>query len=159
MHNPANRSIRLVLISVASLDGMLKSIAGLSSSIKFAGYSHFINNYLGGKIQRESVRVKCLVQEQSTQCLIQSFTPDHLHHHQFKLLINIKYYLLQLGDTCISVKLCLKFLYYVGFCQVQFILEAIGNAVTVQNNNSSRFAVYYEVYFSPEFKLLGGKLH
>ena len=46
-------SIRLVLISVASLDGMLKFIAGLSCSVKFAGHTHFINNYLGGKIERE----------------------------------------------------------------------------------------------------------
>ena len=41
----------------------------------------------------ESVRVKCLVQEQSTQWLSQGFTPDHLHHHQFELLININYYM------------------------------------------------------------------
>ncbi|KAL9962674.1 hypothetical protein ACROYT_G031796 [Oculina patagonica] len=45
------------------------------------------------------------------------------------------------------------------FLQVQFILEAFGNAVTVHNSNSSRFAMYYEVYFSPEFKLSGGKIH
>ena len=47
-----------------------------------------------------------------------------------------------------------------SFCvllQVQFILEAFGNAVTIQNSNSSRFAMYYEVFFSPEYKLSGGK--
>ena len=43
--------------------------------------------------------------------------------------------------------------------QAQYILEAFGNAATVQNSNSSRFAMYYEVYFSPEFKLSGGKLY
>ena len=29
--------------------------------------------------------------------------------------------------------------------------------MTLHNINSSRFAMYYEVYFSPEFKLSGGK--
>ena len=42
MHNQAKRFIRLVLISVASLDGVLKFITGLSSGIKFAGYTLLI---------------------------------------------------------------------------------------------------------------------
>lgn len=37
-------------------------------------------------------------------------------------------------------------------------MEAFGNAVTAQNRNSSRFAMFYEVYFSPEMKLSGGRL-
>ena len=104
MHNPANRSIRLVLISVASLDGMLKSIAGLSSSIRFAGDTHFINNYLGGKIERECESKMSCPRTVNTMTQHAGFTPDRLQHYQFELLINIKYYLL-LGDTCISVNL------------------------------------------------------
>ncbi|KAJ7358696.1 Unconventional myosin-Ie [Desmophyllum pertusum] len=38
-------------------------------------------------------------------------------------------------------------------------LGSFWNATTIQNINSSRFAMYYEVYFSPEFKLSGGKVH
>lgn len=45
------------------------------------------------------------------------------------------------------------------FSQVQFILEAFGNAVTHHNSNSSRFTLYWEVYFSPQGKLSGGKVH
>ncbi|KAJ7358700.1 Unconventional myosin-VI [Desmophyllum pertusum] len=43
--------------------------------------------------------------------------------------------------------------------QVQFILEAFWEMPHDTNINSSRFAMYYEVYFSPEFKLSGGKVH
>ena len=69
MHSQAKRSIRLVLISVSSLDGMFKSIAGLSSSIKFAGYTciYSFNIYVGARRVKDNVRVKCLAQEQSTQ--------------------------------------------------------------------------------------------
>ena len=67
MHSQAKRSIRLVLISVSSLDGMFKSIAGLSSSIKFAGYIYSFNIYVGARRVKDNVRVKCLAQEQSTQ--------------------------------------------------------------------------------------------
>ena len=103
MHNRAKRSIRLVLISVASLDGMLKSIAGLSSSIRFAGHTHFINNYLGGKIERECESKMSWPRTVNTMTQHAGFTPDRLQRYQyFELLINIKYYLL-LGDTCISV--------------------------------------------------------
>ncbi|KAK2557065.1 Myosin-IIIb [Acropora cervicornis] len=45
------------------------------------------------------------------------------------------------------------------FSQVQFILEAFGNAVTLNNTNSSRFTSYWELYFSPQGKLSGGRVH
>ena len=42
--------------------------------------------------------------------------------------------------------------------QVNPLLEAFGNAVTVMNNNSSRFGKYIELKFDPEGDLLGGEL-
>ena len=44
MHNQAKRldQVRMVCILVAFLGGMLESITGLNSSIKFAGYTHLI---------------------------------------------------------------------------------------------------------------------
>ncbi|KAL5004245.1 hypothetical protein ScPMuIL_017701 [Solemya velum] len=42
--------------------------------------------------------------------------------------------------------------------QVNPLLEAFGNAVTVMNDNSSRFAKYVELFFSPEGKVLGAQL-
>ena len=112
MHNPANRSIRLVLISVASQDGMLKSIAGLSSSIKFCLFNtHLIFTWV--RRLRDS---QCFSQSKmfcprtvSTMTLAIRLAPDHLHHDQFELLIKV-YLILLLGDICICVKLCLKFL-------------------------------------------------
>ena len=86
MHNQAKRSIRLVLISVASLDGMLKSITWLSSSIKFAGYTHLIFTWV--RRARDSVRVKCQLPKnrQRNDSGQARLTPDHLHHDQFELL-------------------------------------------------------------------------
>ncbi|CAH3180954.1 unnamed protein product [Porites evermanni] len=65
---------------------------------------------------------------------------------------SLKHILLYITSTSIPTQPSLK----AKFQQVQFILEAFGNAVTPQNHNSSRFALYYELFFSPEHKLSGG---
>jgi myosin heavy subunit len=39
------------------------------------------------------------------------------------------------------------------------LLEAFGNAQTVINDNSSRFAKLYELMFSQQGRLVGGMLH
>ncbi|XP_076435765.1 unconventional myosin-XVI-like [Babylonia areolata] len=43
--------------------------------------------------------------------------------------------------------------------QINPLLEAFGNAQTAMNNNSSRFAKYLELVFSPDGCVLGGHLH
>ena len=63
------------------------------------------------------------------------------------MLVFLFFFFFQAGNRTLEEKIL----------QVNPLMEALGNAQTVINDNSSRFGKYLELHFTPNGALTGGK--